>query len=53
MIPPNEGGTHNRRGQHVDFTLPPLDDAAGTTGVGRRGTVGAILSSVVDKNSTG
>ena len=53
MIPPNEGGTRNRRGQHVDFMLPPLDDAAGTTGVGRRGTVGAILSPVVDKNSTG
>jgi len=53
MIPPNEGGTRNRRGQHVDFTLPPLDDAAGMMGVGRRGTIGAILSPVVDKNSMG
>jgi len=30
----------------------PLD-AAGTTGVGRRGTIGAILSPIVDKNSMG
>jgi len=51
MIPPNEGGTCNQRRQRVDFTLPPLDDAAGTTGVGRRGTVGAILFPIVDKNS--
>jgi len=28
MIPPDKGGTWNRRGQHVDFTLPPLNDAA-------------------------
>ena len=53
MIPLNEGGTCNRRGQHVDFMLPPLNDAAGTMGVGRRGTIGAILSPIVDKNSMG
>ena len=53
MIPPNEVGTRNRREQHVDFTLPPLDNTAGMAGVGKRGTIGAILSSVIDKNSMG
>jgi hypothetical protein len=62
--PPNEGvkeknpprmrgGKRSRRGQRVGFTLPPIDDAARTTGVGTRGTIGAILSPVVDKNSRG